>query len=169
MIQLREATIEDLSTLKHWDEQPHVNKSDPNDDWHWEVELPKRHNWRELLIAEANGTPIGFMQIIDPALEETHYWGEIAPGYRAIDIWIGESYNLGKGYGTIMMSQALERCFDNLEVHSVLIDPLSSNTKAIRFYERLGFQFVEDRQFGDDDCSVYMITRAQWQEVKHLQ
>lgn len=162
MIHLREATIGDLSTLRHWDEQPHVSKSDPNDDWHWEIELPKKHTWRELLIAELDGRSIGFIQIIDPALEESHYWGEITNGYRAIDIWIGEESDLGKGYGTIMMTQALERCFRDPEVHSVLIDPLSSNTKAIRFYERMGFRYVEDRRFGDDDCKVYRMTRKSW-------
>jgi aminoglycoside 6'-N-acetyltransferase len=162
MIKLREATIKDLETLKHWDEQPHVMKSDPIDDWHWEIELLKKHNWRELLIAEMESTPIGFIQIIDPAKEETHYWGEISTGYRAIDIWIGELSNLGKGFGTIMMTQALERCFFNPEVHSVVIDPLSSNARAISFYERMGFRFVEDRRFGDDDCKVYMITRNEW-------
>lgn len=159
MITLREATSKDLETLNHWDQQPHVIQSDPNDDWHWEIELQQKHPWRELLIAELYGTPIGFIQIIDPALEETHYWGEIASGYRAIDIWIGDSRELGKGFGTIMMQQALERCFSDPEVHSVLIDPLSSNTRAIRFYERLGFRYVEDRRFGDDDCKVYVFTR----------
>ena len=32
---LRPATIADLPTLRHWDEQPHVVASDPNDDWEW--------------------------------------------------------------------------------------------------------------------------------------
>lgn len=162
MLQLREATIKDLEILKYWDTQPHVIQSDPNDDWHWEIELTRKHDWRELLIAEVDRTPIGFIQIIDPALEETHYWGEIERGYRAIDIWIGEPSNLGRGYGTIMMNQALERCFRNPGVHGVLIDPLSSNTLAIRFYERIGFRYVEDRRFGDDECKVYRITRHEF-------
>ena len=75
MVTLRGATIEDLLTLKYWDEQPHVRESGQDDDWNWEVELLKKHNWREFLVADLNGTPIGFIQIIDPAPEETHYWG----------------------------------------------------------------------------------------------
>ncbi len=169
MVILREATIEDLQTLKYWDEQPHVKESGQDDDWNWEVELLKKHSWREFLVAELNGTPIGFIQIIDPAPEETHYWGEIADGYRAIDIWIGELTNIGKGYGRAMMHQALERCFRNAEVHSVLIDPLSSNVRAIRFYERLGFTYVEDRRFDDDDCKVYVMTRAAWQKICEME
>jgi hypothetical protein len=33
MINLRHATSADLQLLRHWDEQPHVIFSDPNDDW----------------------------------------------------------------------------------------------------------------------------------------
>jgi hypothetical protein len=76
--------------LRHWDEQPHVIASDPNDDWQWETELGKSPGWREQLIAQLDGRPIGFVQIIDPACEESHYWGEVPHGLRAIDIWIGE-------------------------------------------------------------------------------
>jgi len=162
MVRLRDATINDLQVLKHWDEQPHVIASAPNEVWDWEQELPRKHSWRELLIAEVNGRPIGFIQIIDPAVEETHYWGDITEGYRAIDIWIGESSDIGKGYGHAMMTEALNICFRDKDVHSVLIDPLSSNTAAIRFYERIGFRFIEDRRFDEDDCKVYMITRNEW-------
>ena len=60
-----------------------------------------------------------------------------------------------------MMRLALLRCIEDQQVTAVLIDPLATNTDAIRFYERLGFQFVENRRFGDDDCCVYQIDRAQ--------
>jgi len=58
-----------------------------------------------------------------------------------------------------MMRQTLERCFKEGSVQAVLIDPLASNTAAHRFYERLGFAFVEERDFGDDHCFVYQLTR----------
>ncbi len=160
MLNLRTATIDDLDLLRHWDEEPHVVESDPNDDWGWEVELTRAPDWREQLIAEVDGRAIGFMQIIDPALEDSHYWGEIEPNLRAIDIWIGEEAELGKGYGTQMMKLAIDRCFADPLVTAILIDPLANNTRAHRFYERLGFQFVEPRRFGEDDCFVYRLNRA---------
>lgn len=159
---LRVANLDDLQLLRHWDEQPHVIAArgvDPNDDWHWEVELGRSPEWREYLIAEAEGRPVGFIQIIDPALEESRYWGDIAPGFRAIDIWIGDAADLGRGYGTEMMRLALARCFLDPEVSAILIDPLASNVRAHRFYERLGFRFVERRCFGEDDCFVYHLDR----------
>ncbi len=164
MIELRPATIADLDLLRHWDEQPHVVESDPNDDWEWEIELLRNPDWREQLVAELDGRPIGFVQIIDPAREETHYWGDVPENLRAIDIWIGEMEDTGKGYGSVMMRLALRRCFTDPAVEAVLIDPLASNTAAHRFYERLGFHFVERRQFGEDDTFVYRLERADFMD-----
>jgi aminoglycoside 6'-N-acetyltransferase len=110
---LRSANITDLRILRDWDTKDHVNASDPNDDWNWEVELTRQHDWREQLIAELDGVPIGFIQIIDPEREESKYWGDVSPNLRAVDIWIGEKENLGKGYGKIMMQLALKRCFSD--------------------------------------------------------
>lgn len=159
-MRLRPATPDDLELLRRWDEQPHVVASDPNDDWAWEAELGRRPAWREQLVAEVDGRPVGFVQIIDPALEETHYWGDAPPDLRAIDLWIGEAADLGRGYGTQMMHLALERCFADPAVSAVLVDPLASNVRAHRFYERLGFRFVAHRRFGEDDCAVYRLERA---------
>ena len=160
-MRLRRATLADAPLLRRWDEQPHVVASDPNDEWGWELELAREPDWREQLIAEEDGRPIGFLQIIDPAREETRYWGDVPPGLRAIDIWIGEEADLGRGYGTQMMRLALARCFADPRVTAVLVDPLESNLRAHRFYERLGFRFVEHRRFGEDDCYVYRLERAE--------
>ena len=113
-------------------------------------------------MVELSGRPIGFIQIIDPLEEETHYWGECAPNLRAIDIWIGEKEDLVKGYGTTMMELALDRCFAEKNVTAVLIDPLSTNRRAIQFYQRCGFRFIERRQFSDSICDVHQITREEW-------
>ena len=158
-VTLRPATLGDLELLRHWDEQPHTVASDPDDDWGWETELARNPPWREQLIAEVDGRPVGFLQIIDPAEEDSHYWGDAPPNLRAIDIWIGEASDLNRGYGTAMMKQAIARCFAAPEVTAILIDPLASNTAAHRFYERLGFRFVDRRQFGGDDCFVYRLER----------
>lgn len=168
MITLRTATIHDLPILLHWDKQPHVIESDPNDEWEWEKELRRHPVWREQLIAEdsheGRRRPIGFVQIIDPHQEETHYWGSDVPkNLRAIDIWIGEITDTGKGYGSEIMRLAMARCFANPTVTAILVDPLTTNTSAHRFYERLGFRFVEQRRFGDDDTFVYRLDKAGFQ------
>ena len=165
-ITLRHATWDDLELLQHWDEQPQVKEAigEDDDDWHWEEELKRSPEWREFLVAELAGRPIGFIQIIDPLLEDSHYWGEVEPNLRALDIWIGEADALGQGYGTQMMRLAFARCFADPAVTAILIDPLKSNVRAHRFYERLGFEFVEERCFDTEMCKVYQLRRENWLE-----
>ncbi|MEH2260794.1 hypothetical protein [Nostoc sp.] len=42
------------------------------------MELDRNPDWREQLITQIEGRPIGFIQIINPAREESHYWGDVA-------------------------------------------------------------------------------------------
>lgn len=165
-ISLRQATTADLALLEHWDQQPHVMAAIGSDDtWLWEEQLKREPAWRELLIAEltehgCDARPIGFMQIIDPALDDSHYWGDVESNLRALDIWIGEADDLGQGYGWQMMQQAIRRCFANPLVTAILIDPQASNTRAHRFYRRLGFRFLQKRVFGKNECCVFRLLRA---------
>jgi aminoglycoside 6'-N-acetyltransferase len=166
-LRLRPAGPADAALLRSWDEAPHVIASDPNDDWAWETELGRSPDWREQLITEVDGRAVGFVQIIDPRREESRYWGEVPAGLRAIDLWIGEAADLGKGYGSRMMALALERCFADPAVTAVLVDPLAGNVRAHRFYERLGFRFVARRRFGADECFVYRLDRADRARAAH--
>jgi len=90
-MRLRPATLADLELLRRWDEAPHIIEAKGTEDWQWEREFALEEEWREQLIAEVDGQPIGFIQIIDPAREQTHYWGECPANLRAVDIWIGEA------------------------------------------------------------------------------
>lgn len=159
MVTLRSATLADRALLADWDTRPHVVVSHPDTDWGWEETLTRNAAWEEQLVAEVEGVPIGYLQIIDPALEESHYWGEIGPNLRAIDIWIGEQAYLGRGFGTEIMKLAIARCFANPAVEAILLDPLADNVRSHRFYERLGFRLAERREFGEDDCCIYRLDR----------
>ena len=163
MLTLRTATLDDVPRLKAWDQDPDVQAAvGSNGATDWETEVSQQVDWGETLIAEVDGRPIGFLRIIDPAKEESHYWGEVGPGLRAIDIWVGAAADRARGIGARMMSLALDRCFAAEGVQAVIIDPLETNVRACRFYERLGFRFVERRRFGDDDCVVYRLNRQAW-------
>ena len=163
-IVLRPAGVADLATLAHWDRQPHVIAALGDDAGiDWADELTRESDAQQTLVAEIAGRPIGLVQIIDPAREETHYWGAVEPDLCAVDIWIGEAADLGRGHGTAMMTEALRRCFDDPRVSAVVIDPLTRNTAAHRFYARLGFVPVGRRTFGTDDCLVHRLERATWE------
>lgn len=169
-LRLRRATLADVSVLQRWDREPHVISATTDDpdaekafgDHDWSVEIPKQSDVDEYLIAEIDGRPIGAMQVIDPHREPTHYWGDIDPNLRAIDIWIGDAADRGKGHGETMMRLALQRCFADPTVTAIVIDPLASNTRAHTFYQRLGFVPVGRQMFGEGDCLVHRLSREAW-------
>lgn len=160
-VTLRPARPDDIPFLLRWAAAPHVVVASGTDGgFDWAAEVPRTVDWREILIGAEDGRPVGVMVVIDAAREETHYWGDCGPGLRAIDIWLGEAGDLGRGLGTAMMRAALDRCFADPTVMAVLVDPLADNERAHRFYRRCGFRPVERRVFGDDDCLVHRIDRA---------
>ena len=159
----RKARLEDAALLALWDEDPDVIASNPNEAGvtDWAAEISRDDPYSEILIFEEDGRPIGVVGDIDPAREATHYWGECEAGLRAFDIWIGAAADRGRGLGAEMMRQALARAFADPQVKAVIIDPLASNVRALRFYERIGFRPVERRRFGQDDCLVMRYDRPE--------
>jgi aminoglycoside 6'-N-acetyltransferase len=147
---LRFATLADIPIIKYWNKKPHVifasGEDDLEEDFWIQEQLTNPSVFVEIFIAEIDARPIGIIQICD--------------GYRAMDIWIGEENDLGKGYGTQMMKLAIEHCFKTKGVHSIIIDPLVKNTRAIKFYEKMGFKFVDNRYFGDDFCTVLELKKT---------
>jgi aminoglycoside 6'-N-acetyltransferase len=160
---LRPAVLADAPLLRSWESAPHLAGHLGDDDWQWEQALRAPHASREPFIAESNGRPIGFVEILNPSLDPERYWGDAPAGLRAIDIWIGEPDAVGRGHGSAMMRQALGRCFAAPEVTAVMVDPLAGNIDAHRFYARLGFRPVERRRFGDDDTLVMRLERHEWE------
>jgi aminoglycoside 6'-N-acetyltransferase len=149
--------IDDVAWIARWDDDPDVGAAlgGPGADWYdWPAELVRDVPWRELLIIEEEGRPIGFLQLADASEEETHYWGDIEPGTWSLDIWIGSPRDRGRGLGRKAMTEALGRAFDHHGARSVVIDPAVGNRRAIAFYEQLGFERVGVRRFDHDECLV---------------
>ena len=175
VVRLRPAVPEDAPMLEAWDREPHVIACSSDQpgldvafdgiDWPEELAAAARDSFYQIAeVDRGDGPqPIGVMQVCDPHTEPTHYWGEIEPGLKAMDIWIGPPEALNQGYGTQMMTLALDAAFSDPDVKAVVIDPLNSNTAAHRFYRRLGFRDIGRRLFNDeDDCLVMRLERADW-------
>lgn len=178
-LRLRPATAADIPLLRQWDREPHVmaatgNDGSDDDPWDWADTMamaaadPVRPFWWNFIAeltaaAGAVPRPIGFVQVVDPAREPTHYWGsDVGTDARAIDVWIGPSDCLGKGLGTAMMRLAIAWCFADPTVTHILIDPLAGNLRAIRFYRSLGFEDLGPRRFDADDCLVLRLDRSRF-------
>jgi aminoglycoside 6'-N-acetyltransferase len=157
VVVLRVMRVDDVGLLARWDDDPDVAAAlgGHGADWYdWPAELERDVPWRELLIAEEHGRPIGFVQLIDAGKEDSHYWGDVDPGTWALDIWIGSPRDRGRGLGAEAMRAATARVFKQHGGAAVVIDPKITNRRAIAFYERLGFTHVGQREFDGDSCLV---------------
>ena len=163
VVELRLMSIDDVAFLVRWDDDPDVAAAigGRGADWYdWPSELIRDVPWRELLIAEEDGRPIGFVQLIDACEEESHYWGEIEPGTWALDIWIGSPDDRGRGLGAEVIKVALGRVFEHHGAETLVIDPVVGNRRAISFYERLGFERIGVREFDDHESLVMHLRRG---------
>jgi diamine N-acetyltransferase len=64
------------------------------------------------------------------------------PAWRTTDLSIilGDRSAWGKGYGTEVMLMMLEYAFGALNFHRVAVGVVGRNTRALRFYEKIGFR-----------------------------
>lgn len=162
-VSLRPATLDDLDRLRAWSAAPHVQASLGADaGFEWPNDLQRTGDGLEINIIQVDGRPIGVIVVLNPAVDTYTYWGEVGDNVRALDVWIGEADMLGQGYGSTAMRLAIDNCFTKAGAARILIDPLASNTRAIAFYARLGFQVLETRVFETEVCTVMSIERDHW-------
>ncbi|WP_377890191.1 GNAT family N-acetyltransferase [Alkalihalobacillus sp. R86527] len=77
-----------------------------------------------------NDTPIGIVSLINIDLKNRN--AECIIDIGNVDYW-------GKGYGTEAMNVLLEYSFCELNLHKITLRVFSYNERAIKLYERLGF------------------------------
>jgi aminoglycoside 6'-N-acetyltransferase len=162
-LSFRRASSADARIFEAWDAEPHVRAAVSADgkrgftaDWPLQLD-DERFAY---VIALSGGGPVGFVCIVDPAVDP--YWGEMPAGTRAVDIIIGDPGRLGLGLGPEMLRWAVGRCFADPSVQAVLVDPLVGNARAIRFFRRFGFVERERRLLGTDECLVLSLPRTAW-------
>lgn len=83
------------------------------------------------------GTEIGsvYLRDIDREAGEAEY-----------GIFIGESEALGRGYGTQAAKLMLDYGFETLGLKKIFLRFLEDNAKAMRSYEKAGFQMINSRR-----------------------
>lgn len=113
--------------------------------------LKKIEEWVKKDVEESNNTGVFFM-IQDKATQRLI--GEIGLGGTRwthgdtyVGIGIGERELWGKGYGTDAMRVIVRYAFTELNLHRVTLDVFAYNPRAIRSYEKVGFE-VEGRHRG---------------------
>ena len=82
------------------------------------------------------------------------------PGVRGIDQSLANASQLGKGLGTKLVRALVELLFNDPEVTKIQTDPSPSNLRAIRCYEKAGFE-RQGTATTPDGPAVYMVQTRQ--------
>ena len=122
-----------------------------------------------------DGVPIGYIQYYPVAESERHeYQLETIDGVYGVDLFIGNPDLWNQGIGTRMLSMLVDYLFDELDALKVVIDPQVSNHRAVRSYEKCGFNRVKVLQNHElhegefRDCWLMTIDRKPASERAHI-
>jgi RimJ/RimL family protein N-acetyltransferase len=112
-------------------------------------------------IVLGNGKPIGYIQSYVAKGSGDGWWpDEQDPGVRGIDQFLAHSEQLGRGIGTAMVRAFLEYLFEDPAVTRIQTDPSPFNRRAIRAYEKAGFQPVGEVDTPDGPALLMVCDRA---------
>lgn len=98
----------------------------------------------QMMICEiSTGKAVGSVYVRD--IDEPHHKAEYG-------IFIGEDGARGRGYGTAAAKLMIRYCFDELKLHRLFLRVYAENARAIRSYEKAGFEkeaYLRDDVFID--------------------
>lgn len=162
-IHFEKMTLENISLWERWITIPHVKETwfikgyETSDYIHQKI---KGNGHTYPFIIYFNDQPIGYIQycnlyeyqIITP--NPKGLFTKEDKGTFCIDLFIAESEFLNKGYGTEIIKKFTQKIINELDAKKILIDPASTNKRAIRCYEKAGFTFVKNAHDGITECTV---------------
>jgi diamine N-acetyltransferase len=90
-----------------------------------------------VMIIENDGTGIGCL---------CYACFHLKPGKAELDIWFGSREHCGKGHGPEALKLLVKYLKDKIGIKAFIIRPSEKNNRAIRAYEKAGFERVEDKK-----------------------
>jgi aminoglycoside 6'-N-acetyltransferase len=157
MYQFRPMTANDLPLVQHWLAMPHVAQ------WWGEpgaqsdiVRGDLDHPAMDQFVVAADDRPFAYIQSYDPEAWETQPFGTQPQGTRGIDQFIGEPDMVDRGHGSAFIRAFIERLLA-AGTPRVLTDPDPANARAVRAYEKAGFQ--KDRLVDTPDGIALLMVR----------
>ena len=138
----RSMTAADLALVLRWLTQPHVVQWWGNT--HEQFELVSGDLEVEAMdqfIVAIDERPFAYIQCYDPQVWPDNGLGEHPMGTRGIDQFIGEPGMVDRGHGSAFVRAFIERVLA-AGAPRVITDPDPANARAIRAYEKAGFEKV---------------------------
>lgn len=149
--------LEDMPIIEEWLYSHQVARwwGEPSES----IDAVRDHDISTSAIIVVDRMPIGYLCWQKPTHEELVDAGlsDLPPGLIDIDIVIGESAVLGRGYGTEALSQLLSRLGDE-GVQFVGIATAEANTRARKAFEKVGFRLF--RTFTEQGERMLYLTKT---------
>jgi len=141
--EFRPMTAADLPLVLHWLKQPHVVQwwGDSREQFELvsgDLEVEAMDQFTVAL----NDRPFAYIQCYDLRAWPDNGLGEHPEGTRAVDQFIGEPDMVDHGHGSAFIRAFVERVLDE-GAPRVVTDPDPENARAIRAYEKAGFEKVD--------------------------
>lgn len=107
-------------------------------------EFFQENDYVKRCIIEYENTSIGYIQYYEVEEEYREKYGyEHGDTIYGMDQFIGEPMFWNKGIGTLLVKSMVQYIMDELKADSVIMDPQTWNKRAIRCYEKSGFQKIK--------------------------
>lgn len=159
-------TENDLPLLTNWLNRSHLQKWWRNDkatpDQVRKKYLPRitEPDTAKPFIAYVDETAIGYIQYYRASAGDPNWWpDEPGEGVLGIDQFLADANHLGRGVGTEMVSQFVQLLMEDQKVTEIRVDPRPENLRAIRCYEKAGFQKVTHITTPDGPALMMVIKR----------
>ena len=140
--QFRPMSADDLPLVRDWLRVPHVKEWWHDADDFEFVSGDLGHHDMAQFIVTMDERPFGYLQCY--RIGDWHAgFGPQPDGTRGIDQFIAEPGMVGRGHGSAFIRQFIEGLLDS-GTPRIVIDPSPTNPRAIRAYEKAGFQRVHE-------------------------
>ena len=138
--QFRPISVADLPMIRRWLETPHVAQwwHDPDEQFAL-VRDDLDHPAMDQFVVTAHDRPFAYLQCYDPNAWPEGGLGMHPDGTRGIDQFIGEPDMIDCGHGSALIRSFVDNLL-NTGTPRVVTDPDPKNIRAVRAYEKAGFQ-----------------------------
>src|SRR5690349_6952727 len=132
-------TADDLPLVKRWLAMPHVSAWWGDADEQFElVRGDLSHPAMDQFIVASDDRPFGYLQCYDLTAWNSGF-GPQPLGTRGIDQFIGEPDMIERGHGSAFIRTFVDRVLAG-GAPRVVTDPDPDNARAVRAYEKAGFE-----------------------------
>jgi aminoglycoside 6'-N-acetyltransferase len=138
--QFRPMSAADLPMIRRWLETPHVAQwwHDPDEQFAL-VSEDLDHPAMDQFVVTVGDRPFAYLQCYDPTAWSDNGLGTHPLGTRGIDQFIGEPDMVDRGHGSALIRGFVDALLKK-RTPRVVTDPDPENIRAIRAYEKAGFQ-----------------------------